>query len=238
MCVFIHVDPLPFPDQLSSYGLTVKLLSQAFDSAHSGNEEELSNCWSLHGVPYVEFYRKLHGFLKKWEKTRSLTKIAIGRFYISIDRQLQERGSSPSNTYKFIERIVSSSLPDSSVMSYSIADGALKCLQAEVQGYQEQVDQLASQVNKQQEELSQMKSEVEKTKQELIGTKHALKDVTNAQRIIENERSCLQKKVKKVTKLYEDTLADLLEMEDDLFTKNSELLESQFTAKGGFEATI
>ena len=47
VCV-IHVDPLPFPDQLSSYG-------------------ELSTCWSLHGVPYVEFYRKLHGFLMKWE---------------------------------------------------------------------------------------------------------------------------------------------------------------------------
>ena len=65
-----------------------------------------------------------------------------------------------------------------------------------------------------------------KTKQELIGTKHALKDITNAQRIVENERSCLQKKVKKVTKLYEDTLADLFEMEDDLFIKNSELLET------------
>jgi hypothetical protein len=111
-------------------------------------------------------------------------------------------------------------------MSYSIADGALKSLQAEVQGYQEQVDQLASQVNKQQEELGQMKSEVEKTKRELICTKHALKDVTNAQRTVENERNCLQKKVKKVNKLYEDTLADLLEMEDDMFEKNFELLET------------
>ena len=45
-------------------------------------------------------------------------------------------------------------------------------------------------------------------------------------RIVENERSCLQKKVKKVTKLYEDTLVDLFEMEDNLFTKNSELLET------------
>ena len=227
MSVFIPVDPLPFPDQLSNYRLTIELLSQAFDSAQSGNKEELSTCWSLHGVPCVEFYRKLHGFLKKWEKTRSLTKIAIGRFYIAIDK-LQERGSSSSNTFKFIERTVSSSLPDSSVMSYtnnSIADGALKSLQAEVQDYQEQVDQLASHVNKQQE-LSQMKSEVEKTKQELIGTKHALNDITNAQRIVENKRSCLQKKVKKVTKLYEDTLADLFEMEDDLFIKNSELLET------------
>ena len=162
MCVFIHVDPLPFPDQLSSYGLTVELLSQAFDSAQSGNEEELSNCWSLHGVPYVEFYRKLHGFLKKWEKTRSLIKIAIGRFYISIDRQLQERGSSPSNTYKFIERIVSSSLPDSSVMSYNLEDMTLKKLQAEVHDFHELMHQLTSQMTKQQAELSQIKLQVKK----------------------------------------------------------------------------
>ena len=87
MC-FVHVDPLPFPDQLSSYGLTVESLSQAFDSAQSVNEEELFSHWSLYGVSYVEFYRKLHEFLTKWEKTRSLTKIAIGKFYISIDRQL------------------------------------------------------------------------------------------------------------------------------------------------------
>ena len=69
MCVyFIHVDPVLFLDQLSSYGLTVELLSQAFDSAQSGSGKELSSSWSLHGVPYVEFYRKLHQFLKKWEK--------------------------------------------------------------------------------------------------------------------------------------------------------------------------
>ena len=51
VCVFIHVDPLSFPDQLSSYGLTIELLSQAFDSAQSGSREELSTCWSLHGLP-------------------------------------------------------------------------------------------------------------------------------------------------------------------------------------------
>ena len=66
LCVyvcFVRVDPLPFPNQLSSYGLTVESLSQAVDSAQSGNEEELSSHWSLYGVSYVEFYRKLHEFL-------------------------------------------------------------------------------------------------------------------------------------------------------------------------------
>ena len=99
------------------------MLSLAFDNAQSGSEEaSMSSCWSLRGIPCVEFYRKLHEFLKKWEKTRSSTKTSIGRLYISIDRQLQERGSSPSNTYKFIERISSSNLRDSSVMLYNIAD--------------------------------------------------------------------------------------------------------------------
>ena len=105
--------------------------------------------------PMLSFIVNYMSFYRSGEKTRSLTKIAIGRFYTSIDRQLQARGSSPSNTYKFIERIVSSTLPDSSVMSYNLADGALKSLQEEIQVYHEQVDQLASQVKKQQEELSE-----------------------------------------------------------------------------------
>ena len=161
VCFFpTNIDPLPFPDQLSSYGLTIKLLSQAFDCAQSGNEEELASCWSLRGIPYVTFYRRLHEFLKKWEKTRSLTTTSIGRFYISIDWQLQERGSSPSNTCKFIERIISSALPDTTVMSYNIADVTLKSLQAEVQNFQEVVHQLTSQMTQQQAELSQIKLQV------------------------------------------------------------------------------
>ena len=37
-----------------------------YQSQSSGNKEELSK--SLHRVPCVEFYRTLHGLLKKWEK--------------------------------------------------------------------------------------------------------------------------------------------------------------------------
>ena len=132
----------------------------------------------------LNFYRKLHEFLKKWEKTRTSTKTSIGRFYIVIDRQLQERGSSPSNTYKFIDRIVTSTLPDSSVMSYNIANVTLKNLQAKARDYHEQVDYIASHMMKQEAELSKMKIEVEKTKQELTVTKRALRDVTNAQRVV------------------------------------------------------
>ena len=43
---------------------------------------------------------------------------------------------------------------------------------------------------------------------------------------VQSEQNCLQKKVNKANKLYEDMLVDFLEMEDDLFKKNSELLET------------
>ena len=56
---------------------------------------------------------------------------------------------------------MSSTLPDTSVMSYNFADGAT-ATHSEVQDYHKQVDQLKYQVKEQQEELSQMKSEVEK----------------------------------------------------------------------------
>ena len=66
----LHVDPVTFPAQLACYGLTFKVLDDAIENM----------TWSLCGIPNVEFYRKLHNFLKKWSKSRSLTKTCIGRF--------------------------------------------------------------------------------------------------------------------------------------------------------------
>ena len=85
---------------------------------------------SLSGIPYVEVYRKLHQFLKKWEKKK--TKQDFN--WPIVDGHLEERANSPSNTYNFIERIVASTIPDSSVMSYNIADVSL---QAEVYSFRE-----------------------------------------------------------------------------------------------------
>ena len=99
---------MSLPGELSDYyGLTIEVLNGAF-----GCEGAFS--WHLHGIPNVEFYRKLHCFLKNWITTRSLAKTSIGNFYISIE----ERGSSPYNTYRFIEQLVSSDIPDSALMSY------------------------------------------------------------------------------------------------------------------------
>ena len=86
--------------------------------------------------------------------TRHLTKTAIGKFYLAIDRQLQERRSSPYNTYRFIEQLVGSKTPDSAPMSYGF-DKQLGHMQAEIEA-------LNVRVKEQQDEMSQLKLEVKK----------------------------------------------------------------------------
>ena len=157
---------MPFPDKITNYGLTYELLSDAV-------EQGARSKWSLHGVPNVEFYRKLHLFLKRWSRTRSLTKTCIGKFYLAIDQHLRERGSTPYNTYRFIEQLVSSDVPDRAVMSYG-SDKKLSSLKAEIQSCHEQCQILNEKMKEQEAEMEDLKMEVEKTKEDLLHTKNAL----------------------------------------------------------------
>ena len=51
----MYIDPVLFPDELSKYGLTIEVLTNAFGGG------EVS--WSMQEIPIVQFYRKLHQFL-------------------------------------------------------------------------------------------------------------------------------------------------------------------------------
>ena len=196
-----------FPVELSYYNLTTDIIrDRLLDHKTYG--------WSLHGIPNVEFYRKLHCFLKNWSITRSLTKTSIGKFYLEIDKCLQERGSNPCNTYRFIESIASSNIPDSELMSY----GTEKSLQAEMKDCYERVEDLDV-------EMKQLKFEFERTKEDLILTRNGLSDMKAEKIALERERGSLQKKLCKAQDACESTLTDLLYLEDDLLEKNSELLE-------------
>ena len=141
------LDPVTFPAELTYYGLTLELLNDAIENM----------TWSLRGIPNVEFYRKLHNFLKKWSKTQSLTKTCIGKFYLSIDVHLQERGSKPYNTYRYIDQLTSSDVPDTTLMSYG-SDKKLSCLQAEIRDCQEHYQDLREKVQEQQAEIEELKS--------------------------------------------------------------------------------
>ena len=116
--------------------------------------------WSLHGVPNVEFYRKLHHFLKVWDVTRSLTKTAIGKFYLAIDNRLRERRSTPYNTYRFIEQIVSSNIPDSTLMVYGF-EKQLGHMQGEIQDCRKLIEDLNIKVKEQQDEMDLLKHDLQ-----------------------------------------------------------------------------
>ena len=74
-----------FPEELYDYGLDEEVLTSVFDQVQSGKE---SLQWSLKGVPNVGFY------LQKWSITRGATKVAIGKFYVAIDKNLKEEKKS------------------------------------------------------------------------------------------------------------------------------------------------
>ena len=166
----IPVDPVSLPGELSdSYGLTIEVLNGAF-----GCEGTFS--WRLHGIPNVEFYRKLHCFLKNWKTTRCLTKTSIGNFYITIDKQLQERGSSPYNTYRFIQQLVSSDIPDSALMSYG-CDKKIGILRAEIRGCNEKVQDLDIKVIEEQDKVRDLVIKVKEQEVEMSQMKAALRDI-------------------------------------------------------------
>ena len=183
-----------FPNELSSnYGLTITILSNALEHG--------SDAWSLHGIPNVEFYRKLHSFLKKWDTT--LTKTSIGKFYLLIDKQLR---STPYNTYRFIEKLVSSDIPDTSLMSY----GSDKNLQTEVRGRFRVLE----------DEMDKLKTDLEKTREDLLVTQEAVQKLSKDKLVLQKNRSSLQKKLRRANEKYEGTLDDLLYIEDELLAEN------------------
>ena len=91
----------------------------------------LQGDWCVKGIPTVGFYRCLHKFLVKWPKSRSMSKTAVGKFYMAIDHRLKQKGSRPDNIYRFVEKIILSDEPDCSYMRYGT-------------GYQQPVATIAS----------------------------------------------------------------------------------------------
>ena len=154
---------------MNDYGLTEKLLSVTFKEVQTG-KRTLS--WSLKGTPNVGFYCILHPYLKRWLLSKSTTKVAIEKYYIAIDKNLQAKGSNPYNTYRFIETLVKSGQSPSTLMTYGFECAELKRLQQQMKECYEQVQRLTTDVNDVKEELMMAKSEI-------CSTRLALKDLNN-----------------------------------------------------------
>ena len=120
----------------------------------------------------MEFYRKLHLFLKKCEQTRLATKASLGRFYVSIDKQLQERESTPNNTYLFIEKVVASDRPNTALIPYYAITAHSHTEQQDV--YEDQIQDHDCDTN----------TEVESIKTELICIQESFKKISHEKNIM------------------------------------------------------
>ena len=96
---------LGFPQDLVGYGLSEELLTELFEQLQ--NDVKPLN-WCLKGIPNIDFYKALHPFLKKWHVTSNVSKAVIGKFYLSIDKNLHESTDCTDNAYRLIENVVRS----------------------------------------------------------------------------------------------------------------------------------
>jgi hypothetical protein len=136
-----------FPSELQKHGVTETILTKALLQCSQAKILPVDVDWTLKETPTVGFYRELHIFLKKWPVSRALTKVALGRFYVSIDPQLYSKGmcGRPDNVYLFIERVVSSDRDLSAPMSYGHI-ATVERLRKERCVYSNEVEELSTKV--------------------------------------------------------------------------------------------
>ena len=71
-------------------------------------------------IPNVKFYQTLHSFLKKWPVTCTASKMAIGKLYLTIDKNMKEKGIRADYAYILIEHLKSKHLEEEP-MTYGIS---------------------------------------------------------------------------------------------------------------------
>ena len=148
-----------FPSgELHGYGLNIKLLARVYDDIKYQKAKRIA--WSLRGIPEIGFYKALHGFLKQWPKTSSESKVALGTFYIGIDKHLKAKGIRPDNAYQFVEKLFTSNSTQDAVVNYNLDKAAVHKLQREVHQYTEEIQKLT--IN-----FAAMKLQLENTKKDL-----------------------------------------------------------------------
>ena len=173
-------------------------------------------------------YESLHRFLKHWPKTRSAPIVELGKFYIAIDKNLEKKEMRPDNAYRFVERLIASSLPRSNVVSYNLEKSAIKDLQSELKHCSDEILKLTA-------DFAAMKLQLEDTKKELHSTKSALGDVINEAKC--HNKQMLQNKTSEM----EEFIADNLSLEEEIAIikeKNVELSKALVSVQNELSTVV
>ena len=159
----------------------------------------------------------MHSYLKK---QRTLTKVFIGRFYIVIDYNFEEKASRPDNVYRFVESIVSSKRCSEDPMLYNIS--IVKSTQSMLKACSRNIKEL----NK----------ECEDFRRKYVTSRSKLKDVNRTLRKVNNENNHLKQQYKH-SKLRVDRLKEknehleleCVQLQIENFDLQDELHESDST---------
>lgn len=203
-----------FPKELIEQGLSEKVLFSSLNEVQTGSQSHL---WELNGIPSIGFYRALHTYLKR--QLRS-TKVLIGRFYATIDRNFREKGSRPDNIYRFVERIVASKRQSDEPMVYNIQ--VIKEIKSQLKKCSEQIDELHA-------ECTELRQKFEISRNQLRCAKLALHDTTNENQSLKRKYEFTKLKVgnlKGKNELLEAECAKLQIENLDLFSDNDSNDES------------
>jgi len=123
-----------FPEELIERRVSEKVLFSTLSNLQTGRS---SHFWEVNGISSVGFYRALHTYLRKHLR---ISKVLIGRLYVTIDCNFQEKGSRPDNIYRFVEQIIASKRQSGEPMVYNIQ--VIKEIKSQLKECTEQINEL------------------------------------------------------------------------------------------------
>lgn len=215
---FSDTDDTPFPTQLTDAGLNEETLEASLT---------LQGDWCIKDVPTVGFYRCLHKFLVHWPKSRSMTKTAVGKFYMGIDHNLKQKGSRPDNIYRFIEKIALSDEPDSASMSYGLGYQQIHHLRRELKEHDHLIQNLESKLIVTDTELDIVKRKLVTAEEELVQTKRAAENATHKVAILDQKSKAAVASKSKAIEHSEQLCQDHMHYKDELLQECSHLSEQE-----------
>ena len=201
------LDEALFPTQLIEAGLDEETLETSLT---------LQGDWCVKGIPTVRFYRCLHKFLVKWPKSCSISKTAVGKFYMAIDHRLKQKGSRPDNIYRFVEKIILSDEPDFSYMRYGTGYQTNSPAQKRTERTPPSDKESESKLTVTDTELDVVKKKLDTAEEELAEAKCAVEKVTHGLTFLERKNKVAVASKSKTIEHYEQLCQDHMQYEDEL----------------------
>ena len=131
----------------------------------------------------------------------------MGKFYISIDKNLKAKGIRPDNAYRFVEKLFTSNSPQDMTVNYNLDDTAVHALQIEVDQCNEEIRKLTT-------DFAALQLQMEDTQKDLQCTQQALGDVVSE--LKSNYSQLISRKTAELEEYRKHASCEILSWEDEV----------------------